>query len=306
MVQSSYRIEVYVSLNFSLSDVPNTKTVLEHICLLENRPAEEWKGSTKLKKQFSDSEFPWTEFTLDELGLPDAEYLLSGIKNLEYQIGIRGWKQNGNVSERYQGISLTYNPIIKDNPFYQTLGSDKLTQQVSAGINHGNHNHIKNTYYDSYGFNSIKRQVYLSLQRMWDRFTMMPVRSRVSYANYHNIPDYLYGNEKRGWHTDEPSRDVLRLNIPLQTQPEYGIEFKDGTFKVLEVGKVYIWDTSIVHRVAVSERPKNNDWRINLVIGLSPGWVCNKDRDAYKYSTTEYHGISIQEVIQHKLFVKNN
>lgn len=292
-----------MALSFLLSEVSDKNTVLEHICSIENRPCEEWKGSTKMSKTYDNSDFPWTEFTLEELGLPDAKYLLEGVKNLEYQIGISGWKLNGNVSERYQGISLTYNNHMNENSFYQTLGSDKLTQQVSAGINHGEHRQMKNTYYDSYGFNCMKLPIYYNLQKMWDMFTMMPVRSRVAYANYYNEGDHWHNSEKRGWHTDEPPQDVLRLNIPLQTQNEYGIEFKDGTFKSLEVGKVYIWDTTVVHRVGVTNRPKKNDWRINLVIGLSPGWKCKKGSDDM-YVTTEYHGKPIEEIVKNKLFVK--
>lgn len=292
-----------MALSFLLSEVPNDKIVTDYICQLENRPESEWNGSTKLTKQYKDSDFPWTEFTLEELGLPDAQYLHDGINNLQYQVGIEGWHTLGNVSERYKGMSLTYNPRMGGNQFYQTLGSNQLTQQVSAGINHGKHTQVKNTYYDSYGFNRIKSLVYRNLKDMWDRFTMMPVRSRVAYANYYIDDDYQT-DDQRGWHTDEPPQDVLRLNIPLHTYPEYGIEFKDGTFKHLEVGKAYLWDTTVVHRVGVTEKPKKDGWRINLVIGLAPGWRCKKEGDDLRYFTTDYHGVPINEIVQRKLFVK--
>jgi hypothetical protein len=113
-----------------------------------------------------------------------------------------------------------------------------------------------------------------------------------------------------GWHVDEHPNHLLRINIPLQTSPEHVLEIKDqdefgnslNLVKHLEVGKAYIWNTRIPHKVDISKPIFVRQDRIHLVIGMSP-WI-DYDPESDTYFKSEYLGMPLKEIVENKYIIK--
>ena len=108
--------------------------------------------NTKINEQFM-------EFSLEELGFPTADFLLDKTLNIVNEIGgIKGWSKNNTVSNKYRGFSLCYNPDGDEHlrSPYASLGHPELNWSYSKSNNpNPPWKEVKNTYYDTYGFNTI-------------------------------------------------------------------------------------------------------------------------------------------------------
>jgi hypothetical protein len=93
---------------------------------------------------------------------------------------------------------------------------------------------------------------------------------------------------------------LFRVNIPLQTSEEHVLEINGSDeygntltlSKHLEVGKAYIWNTRIPHRVTITKPCINPIDRIHLVLGFGT-WV---DYDPYfdTFSKSSLHGLPLK------------
>jgi hypothetical protein len=253
------------------------------------------------------NDFTFYEFTLKELGLPESSILLDQVKVIEQQVGLQNWVNQTKAAKSYKGFSLTYNPDYLDNIdsiYHQTWGSNQLTQNFSrqnqTDIN------IKNTYYDTYAFRKLPPLVKEHLGDFISKFNFSIFRSRIAYFNpiFPKIQD-------ESWHKDEPPFQLLRINIPLQTCQEHVIDI-DGTDdygnsftllnKHLEIGKAYIWNTRIPHRIYINKMVSSFKPRIHIVLGLSP-WINYNDEDD-SYSHSDHYGKSIKDIVVNKFFLK--
>ena len=263
--------------------------------MIENNLNEYFKDTDKEQKDFI-----WQEYTLEELNLPSTDKILQGVKNIEKQVGLVGLREKNYESETYKGFGLTYNPDFFDDTskYHQVFGSPLLHQSYSRGdgTDIGDHKQILNTYYDSFSFRKIDDLIYKELGLLFDRFRFPILRSRVAYI-------FGYGKTPtdKGWHLDEPTNEVLRLNIPLQTSDEYAIEVENKTY-ILEVGKVYLWNTRLPHRPTIVKKVESLEPRINIVLGVSPWLDYDKKNDSF--SKNEYFGKPVNEIVKEKLFVK--
>lgn len=258
-------------------------------------------------------DFTFKEFSLQELGLPSAKVLLESVKEIEREVGIQGWRYKDYESKTYKGFSLTYNPDFhnKDQSiFHQTWGDFKLKQnygQVKGKV----YENGKNTYYDSYGFRQIPNLINSEIGYLFNNFRFSIVRSRVAY-----LFGYGRGEDKKNeaeFHVDEAPFRVLRLNIPLQTssehvldiigKDEYGNELNIEN-KHLEVGKAYMWNTRIPHRITYSKKCESKDPRIHIVLGFSPFYDYNIDDDSFEKN--EFFNTKINELILQKNFINSN
>jgi len=249
------------------------------------------------KKQ---DDFGWNEYTLEELGLPPADKILKGVKEIESLVGLTSWRTKHQSSQKYKGFGLTYNPTFFDKSesrYGQVWGSPLLDQYFSLENEKiGDYSKLKNTYYDTFGFRKIDETIQEHLGFFLDRFNFHISRSRVAYIfGYEEEPN------DRGWHIDEPTCQLLRVNIPLQTSDEYAIEWKDKIYQ-LEVGKAYLWNTRLPHRPTIIKKVETKEPRINIVIGLTP-WL-DYDKETDKLKPNKYFGTSINEIVHKKLFVK--
>ena len=258
-----------------------------------------------VKKLFENTDdlqkdFGWYEFTLEELNLPSVKEILHGVKLIENEVGLQGWRTKHGTHETYKGFGLTYNPTFFDkleNIYHQVWGSKLLDQYYGLEKGAGDHTQLKDTYHDTFGFRKIDNVIQKHLGFFLDRFNFHISRSRVAYIFGHGQSP----NETKGWHVDEPTCQLLRVNIPLQTSDEYVMQWNGNTYQ-LELGKVYLWNTRIKHRPTVIKKVETKEPRINIVMGLTP-WL-NYDRLTDTYSKNEYFGKSVKEIVERKLFVK--
>ena len=247
--------------------------------------------NTKLKEQF-------IEFTLEELGFPKAEMLLEKTLNIANEIGgIRGWSKRDFISNKYRGFSLCCNPEGDEHlrgP-YASLGHPELNWTYSR-VNNPNPpwKEVKNTYYDTYGFSTIHPVVKKHYVDFFECVDLMPTRSRVMWAS---------PGHKQGWHLDEVLWQAIRLNIPLITEPSFVLQI-DGTDehgntlkmeKHLEVGKAYIWNTRLPHRVIDKSGAKNE--RLHIVAAFIP-WFETVNQE---WKPNKYFGIQPFELVKSKM-----
>lgn len=250
------------------------------------------------------------EFDLKQLGLPDVTDLLKSVKKIEESVGIQGWENKGKFSKGYQGFSLTYNPDFFDKKkslYHQTWGAGTLVQNFSRTIDPHNEPGLKkNTYYDTYGFRKIPKIVKINLAPLLKKLSMPLLRSRAAYIFYND----KNSEESVDWHKDEFPYQLLRINIPLSSEPCYVLDI-DGQDehgnslklydKYLEPGKMYIWNTRIPHRIRIKEKPESRDPRIAIVLGLSPYFQYEESTDSFLKSN--FWGLNLDNIIKKQLFL---
>jgi len=259
----------------------------------------------EVKKFFKNTDerqnnFGWYEFTLEELGLPSANKILDGVKSIERKVNLQGWRTKHGVNEAYKGFGLTYNPTFfekSENIYHQGFGSKLLNQVYGLQKDSGDFKQLKDTYHDTFGFRKIDDVIQKYLGFFLDKFNFHISRSRVAYFFGHKQTP----NENTGWHVDEPTCQLLRVNIPLQTSKEYVIQWNNKTY-ILETGKAYLWNTRVEHRATIISKPEKEEPRINVVMGLTP-WL-NYDKNTDTYTKSKYFGKPIKEIVEEKLFVK--
>lgn len=87
-----------------------------------------------------------------------------------------------------------------------------------------------------------------------------------------------------GWHVDQSSYELLRVNIPIITNKNFLFQMDNQLPVHFEIGKMYWWNTKIPHRVFSST--KNIHVRLHLVLGFSP-WF-NYISEENKWVPNEY------------------
>lgn len=286
---------------YYVKDCPNNKEMLQYIESLGGflNPNENYLGN-----------FKFNEFTLDELTLPSYDKILQGIKNIENVAGLKGWSKKTGASREYKGFSLTYNQDFynkETSVFHQTFGDNNVSDPHSRTKNGlDDFDTTKNTYYDTYGFRHIHSVVHDNLKDVFDKINGAVLRSRVGYFYSSVIP---YPN-KMGWHIDEMQHTMLRLVIPVKTTDNYFLEI-DGSDDygntekaeyTLELGKAYIWNNRIPHRVTARKKTYKDDPRIHVIVGFSPWFNYSKEEDCFY--PNDNHGMTIEEIINEKRFIK--
>jgi hypothetical protein len=253
--------------------------------------------------------FTFTEFSLEELGLPSSKEMLDSVIKIRNEIGVAHWRTGEQLSSNYFGFSLTHNSDYIDKNvsiYHQTWGSSLLSQSFAYKNGKGNHDDIKNTYYDTYGFRKILPVIDNHLGFLLNKFSLPLLRSRVAYYNM-----FLKHPTVPNWHVDEVPNQLLRINIPLQTSEEYVLNI-DGSDeygnnislknKHLEVGKAYLWNTRIPHGLTINKFCKNPKDRIHLVLGFSPWFDYNSNTDSFVRSKN--YGLPLKTIIKERLFLK--
>jgi len=239
--------------------------------------------NTKIDTQFF-------ELDLQEIGLPSHEALLAATQEIEHELGhLQGWRSNNKESTTYKGFSLCYNPNVGVDP-YATLGDPRLTQNFSRAEGIGNLTTLRNSYHDTYRFSKVHPIVEKHYKPLFDQLNCQVTRSRVSYI--FPVDDTIYNYN---YHRDEFPFQNLRVNIPLQTDPAYVLEIKGSDEygneltheQHLSVGKCYVWNTRIPHRVYAKTKPESDLPRIHIVLGVMP-WI-NVDGDTY--SKNQFFGV---------------
>lgn len=184
----------------------------------------------------------------------------------------------------YTGFSLVYNPSHQEglDPNGSTWGTSKNSGPEMYWDGTQNHEHLKDSYYDTYGFNvpsPASQHGYLG--DFLKRCKASRIRSRVGIVHgARPAPDFF------GWHKDEEIWENLRINIPITTVESMKFQFEDKPPVHLDVGWAYSFDSNVPHRVFSAEA--NECRRIHLVLGFSP-WF-NHDPVEDVWYANEFYG----------------
>jgi hypothetical protein len=264
-----------------VADVPDSMTVFAHLARKTSyraavrRMAEEHKAHRFI-----------------EIDLPDelVEELRISVLDAMSKFGHSGWRQKDGVSPTYGGFSLAFNPDHQDNldPNASSLGTPQNAGDKFYYNQRSRNLPAKNSYFDSYGFRRrTPASLHAGLGSFLDALGRPLIRSRVGiiYGERVDPTDENY-RASAGWHRDEPIYENLRVNIPLQTDPNFLFEIEGEPPRHLEVGKAYSWDTHIPHRVYCSGQTKLE--RIHLVLGVAPWFDYTAEDDSWQ--SNEFFG----------------
>jgi hypothetical protein len=266
---------------FSVSDVPANMTVFAHLA----RKTAYRAAVRAMIEQHKANRFV-------EITLPDGlvENLRSSVLDAMLEFGHSGWRRKDGVSPTYGGFSLAFNPDHQDNldPNASSLGTPQNASDKFYYNQRSRNLPVKNSYFDTYGFRRrTPASQHSELGSFLDALHRPLVRSRVGiiYGERVDPTDEDY-RTSAGWHRDEPIYENLRVNIPLQTDPNFVFEIEGEAPRHLEVGKAYSWDSHIPHRVYCSGSTKLE--RIHLVLGVAPWFDYNAEDDSWQ--TNQYFG----------------
>ena len=226
----------------------------------------------------------------------DHDYLLKSIFEASEIYGLHEFSYSGKSKGAacYSSASFTWNPDaidkISDDPHRATLGST-VFKYGSASLN-GEKESSRNTYNDSYSFKERTPFAdYKGVKDLFDTFHRTIVRSRISTIHAGNSEatkaDFC-------WHDDELTFINLRMNIPVQTTPNYVVQVLRGTTEdQLDIAEfpmkekyAYVYDTHKLHRPLCKKLDTVD--RINMIVGISP-WF-DFDKDSQSWISNEFYG----------------
>lgn len=217
----------------------------------------------------------------------DMVKVVKSAKEMQVKFQSKGWQTSEGNSKAYGGLSLVYNPDLKEDidTNYQTLGTPTNSKHDFFWAQNQNFSSIKNTYYDSYAFRKLSPCVTeTSFNNFIKSFDRSLVRSRIATINSKFVP--LKYQDKFGWHKDELLFENLRINIPISTDETFQMQVKNKVPRHLPVGNIYTWDTNLPHRAfPTSEEDKS---RTHLVLGFSPWFDYCEEEDCY--FSNEFYG----------------
>lgn len=217
----------------------------------------------------------------------DIGEVVRSATEMKNKFEFRGWQSSQGNSQAYSGLSLVYNPDLKENidTNYQTLGTPTNNRDQFFWAQTQNFSSIKNTYYDSYAFRKLSPCVLeTSFKKFIKSFDRSLIRSRIAKISSKYVPSKF--QDKFGWHKDEPLFENLRINIPISTDETFLMQVENKDPQHLPVGNIYTWDTNLPHRAfPTSEEDRS---RTHLVLGFSPWFDYDEEEDCY--FSNEFYG----------------
>lgn len=262
---------------FRHKDVPNNLTFYNYI-----KSKTDWNKAVSFLERNDDSDLD-LRINLEF----DADKVLEELLSLYKSVGAVTW-QSQNSFNLY-GLSLTYNPNHpKDlwkkgsfgHPRYKVHSSYDYYEAVMNDKEH----HLKDDYLDSLSFNTLLPEVKTKphLYKLLNSFNFPVIRVTVRTINgLLSSPSKGDG----GFHTDDSPFEVLRINVSLSNNGNFGLEYKNKKIIYTEAGNNIVVNTDKLHRSYIKET--SNFQRTNLIIGLAP-WL-NYDSINNIWSLNHYY-----------------
>lgn len=217
----------------------------------------------------------------------DLDLLFKSVDQMQNTYGFKGWMSQNGESKSYGGLSLVYNPNLKEQVDInqQTLGTSKNKPNEFFYSQTDRFQSIKNTYFDSYAFRIPAPCVTeTDFSVFLKDFKRHLVRSRLATINAEFVPEHLISTY--GWHRDEYVFENLRINIPIKTDETFMFQILNKEPVHLSIGNIYSWDTNIAHRVFPTSSVQKS--RTHLVLGFSPWFDYNQEEDLFE--SNEFYG----------------
>lgn len=219
----------------------------------------------------------------------DHKSLLEEIHELYREEGAISWASQKSLI--LYGLALNYNPYHDKQEWKSGLfGNSRYTKYKTydyyKAVDADTVNRVKDDYLDSLGFRKLLPSISSkhNLSNLFRKFKMPIVRSSVRTINgslcYPSIPG------DGGMHTDDSPFEVLRINICLSTNGDFGMQYQNQEPFFWKQGQSLIVNTDIPHRAYVKQT--NAFLRTNLVIGVTP-WL-DYDDATDTWSLNKYFG----------------
>ena len=254
---------------FHYRDVPPDRTVLEHI-----RAHSDWDQATaRLRGRFEPNLGVAIPVPVDDLR-----------REIARAYGDLGWyRWRSTPGGSYSGLAVTHNPErgageryngLLGHERYRDLATEDyfaVDRQIDAAYR------VRGDYLDTLGFRRLNDfSPYPALSTLLGGFRRPISRSRIASlfcVSQVSPPDV-------GWHVDEPPTTLLRINICIESDADYALEYQDGPAIPIAAGECLVVNTDVQHRVAV--RHPSISTRSHLVIGVLPWLDYDADQDAWR------------------------
>ncbi len=257
---------------------PANLTVLDHI-----KKTSDWDAAVTAVggRQF----IPDLPLNLDV----DHKLVLDDVHELYRDVGAIAWASQKSLI--LYGMAINYNPIYPEEEWKSGLFGDSRyakykTYDYYKAVDSDVENRVKDDYLDSLGFRKILPAIANKkhLGGLLGKFKHPVVRSSIRTINGSLCRPSIPGDG--GMHTDDSPFEVLRINICLSTNGDFGMQYENQEPFYWYPGQNLIVNTDVPHRSYVK---KHNDFlRTNLVIGITP-WL-NYDETTDTWSLNEYFG----------------
>lgn len=262
---------------WSHKDTPRERTVIDYI-----KTQCDWEGA---KKAVGSKFMPTLSVNLDV----DAPALLREVTELYREVGAVTWQSQNSLN--LYGLSLNHNPdhhrdLWKMGSFGHERYKRFSKYDYYKAVDADKANRVKDDYLDSYGFRSLLPEVANkpNLKMLFDKFKLPVVRSTARTIN--GSLCYPTPSNDGGMHVDDSPFEVLRINISLSNNGDFGLQYLGTDPIYTEAGDNLVVNTDVQHRAFIKQ--PNNFIRTNLIIGVAP-WM-NYDKEKDEWSLNEYFG----------------
>lgn len=222
----------------------------------------------------------------------NAPALSNDIAYFYQHIGLAQWRSQ--VHTNIEGASLSINPDHDPGSWiYGSFGHPRyqVARDYYSAVEQDQKNHVKGDYLDSLGFRLLHPMLHLHCPALVDllqSFSVPVVRVTARTITGHRCYPSTNTRNTGGFHTDDDPFELLRVNVAIENDGTFGLEYEDGTVVPMASGAHAVVNTDIRHRVHIARRTLKA--RTHLVIGLAP-WL-TYDRRTDTWGLNEHAGVT--------------
>ena len=231
---------------FRHKDVPNNQTFYNYI-----KSKTDWEQAVNSLKRDKDEDLD-LRINLEF----DADKVLEELLSLYKSVGAVTWQSQNSI--QLYGLSLTYNPnhskdLWKRGSFGEPRYKVYNPKDYYDAVMNDKDNHLKDDYLDSLSFNTLLPEVKTkpNLYKLLNSFNFPVIR--VTARTINGLLVYPTEKTNGGWHTDDCPFEVLRINVSLSNNENFGLEYKDKKIIYTRGGDNLVVNTDKLHRAYVKD-----------------------------------------------------